>query len=274
MKDGGDQSDHIVSWTTGDRNDAQTNSEVRQQFIQDTSILGDALEITGVPKTYVIGNNLATATEEVSDTLYHKIVQCFNYARSVADGPEIVADVPPIADRIANLEAWYRRYFWGLMHTGLWIDSGPEHWVTVRDQERGLDVHSAIVNVLSAIFGPGVQTTRLITDSLTKLTDSANSQSPWFILFYSTSKSFNVPCCQISITTHNRNEPVTLHVLVFTLDVTQLDAQLLFFRWTAHHETFKYYMHTQRIDEQGLRTIDQTAAPIAERMGTLGPRRQ
>jgi hypothetical protein len=223
-------------------------------------VLGDALKIPGVNiDTYVIGQDLYIAAPSVSDDLEHKVAQCLTFAYD-ATHPKF---------HNADVETWYDNYFEALQHTGLWIPLGDESWATVNDSDVGVDVHETLVKLVSGLLGGTGDAIKLIGDSLTALKN--DTTSPWFTVFDLATRSIKVPSCQITVVTHEENQPVMLYILAFALEVSQLDGQLLFFRFSSHRETLKYRKHVQMIDQGGLDNIDKLAPAIAARIGTLGP---
>jgi hypothetical protein len=257
---------HADPIATADLEQPPTNVNASKNFIDTTAVVGDVLDIPHVPGAAVIGENL-TLFLDLSDDLLHKISQCFVYAAIVADGPDTIAGMSPSTDP----EEWYLRYFTALRNTGLWIQSVRPQWTTVSSAERGVDVHTAILNVIGGMFGGSAATMGVIKDALTQLTSSTNENSPWFTLFHGATKSFKIPSCQISIVTHDPGQPVTLTILVFALDIEHFDGQLLFFKFQSDQTTFKFARYQQSIDTEGLRNIDTLAGIITDRVGTVGP---
>lgn len=260
MDNGGGQTGRVDAPSNVGLNKSQPDIEASKRFIETNPVLGDALRLPGVPGGYVIGQNV-TIVQGLSPEPHEAVAQALAYANLYADG----------APTNADLQTWYRRYFQALQQTRLWIPAGPLSWATVSDTHAGLTVHSAILKVVEGFFAGTGAVVGPIKDSLTALTADPNSSASWFTLFDSASRRLNVPSCQITVVTHDANAPVRLYILVFALDVQQVNGQFLFFRFTSHHETFKFCSYRQEIDEGGLQGVLTVAPVIAARIGSLGP---
>ena len=62
-----------------------------------------------------------------------------------------------------------------------------------------------------------------------------------------------------------------LDLLVFALEVTHLDGQLLLFKFSSDQVKFKWCQYEQTIDDGGLRNINALAEAITDRVGAPGP---
>jgi len=194
----------------------------------------------------VVGGHVAEFSANVSPAVRAQVSDCLLFAQLAAD--QTCKDNP-------DLMAWYARYVEVLKKTG-WTAGGVE----LRDtsaSDDGVDVHQALIPVLTAMLGPAAAATSMVLSVLKGLQEM-NKDSPWITLFNRSSTHASGAKLQFGfVDAPEGGEEVVIRLLAVALDANKTVTQALFFRLTRH--------------DARLRTGDTTLGMTRSRLQTIAP---
>jgi hypothetical protein len=169
-----------------------------------------------------IGSQLAEFTPAVSPDTRNAVANTLLLAQLAAN---------KAASQATDVFTWYNT-FTGVLGSIGWQSQGIEFQVhTITD--RDLDVHKAIIPVITAMLGPAIAAASLVVEILKGL-ESMNSSSPWITLFSSQSKT--VTGAKFQLTYVDADTPggdPKISLVCFTIKADGAIDQVLFFKFTS-----------------------------------------
>lgn len=135
-----------------------------------------------------------------------------------------------VQNATGSAAAWREAYRNVLFSTG-WIFEGSS--VSLQEfKKSNLEVHKAIIPVLTAILGPAAGGAALVATIMNGLADM-NQDTPWITLFNRESRRASVNQFQVSyVEAPNGNAP-RMKLVFFELDATGVVTQILFFKLSS-----------------------------------------
>ena len=135
-----------------------------------------------------------------------------------------------VGDTAGTSAAWRESYQNVLFNTG-WTFEGSS--VGMQEiKENNLEVHKAIIPILTAVLGPAVTATALVTTVLNGLA-SMNQDTPWITLFNRESRRASVNQFQIGYVQAPGGAVPRMSTIFFELNVTGVVTQVLLFKFSS-----------------------------------------
>ena len=135
------------------------------------------------------------------------------------------------ADKAANgsshVEAWYERYRATLKGLG-WLETGMD-FQRREAADDGVDVHEAILPVLTAMLGPVAASTPLILSVLNGL-KQMDQDAPWLTLFNRATTHSRGAKFQMGYTS-SQDGRIRVHLMATAVEAAREVTQILFFKF-------------------------------------------
>lgn len=219
----------------------------------------EALRSPGTPPAFgtgkaavVVGDHVAEFSARVTAAQRSQVSDCLLFAQLAADHS---------TKGNPDLMAWYRRYVEVLRKTG-WTVGEAEMQDTLASDD-GLDVHQAIVPVLTAMLGPAAAAASMVITVLNGL-QAMNKDSPWITLFNRSSAHVSGAKLQFGfVDVPEAGGGVSIRLLAVALDASKTVTQVLFFRLARHEARLRTSENVLRITGP---VLDVVAADIAVRV--------
>ncbi len=193
----------------------------------------------------VVGSDIISFVQGVTPEQREDIVNSSLIAQLAAK--KKVADPQRIYD-------WYNAYFEVLTQIG-WViqDQG---FATYSESSEGFDAHEAILQVATALLGPGATALALVATTLNAL-KSMSADSPWITLFNRESQSANTARFQVTLAEQTKDNQFLVSLMAFGLEANKTLTQVLFFKITTSEASLKHYSGKVTIDTHVLSAIRQ-----------------
>lgn len=191
----------------------------------------------------VAGSGLVMAEEGVSAQTKEDIVNSTLLAQFAASGA--------VADR-SDVMAWYSQYFSALQRLG-WVMTS-QSFQEFRESGRTVEVHKAIIGVLTTALGPGATALAMAKSVLEGLSE-AGSDAGWIRLFDRQTASAKVARFQVVTAQASPGGLVNIGLFAFSVEAKQQVTQVLFFKFKKSDGSLKFGGGTASIDERLLGTV-------------------
>ena len=169
----------------------------------------------------------------------------FSFAQGVDAGVrEAISDSALLAQLVANKAQsadkapidWFQSYAQVLQNVGWVLQDGG--WTDYKTDGSALDVHKAILDVMTAALGPGAAALTIITSVVNAL-QSMTPDSPWLTLFERQKQSARIARFQIGLVGKDENDEVFVSLVACLVQADQDFTQVLFFKFKEATATFK-----------------------------------
>jgi hypothetical protein len=179
---------------------------------------GDQSEVVAV------GPQLAEFSRSFPQALRSMIANSLLLASLAADKATTAA-----GGQVSDVFAWHDAYSEVLRKIGWQVQQSES--LAQQVDARGLDVHQAIIPVLTAMLGPAVAATSMVISILNGLQDM-NPSSPWITLFDRSSKHSSGAKFQISYVDAAAQGDPQIALAAFSIEAERTITQVLFFKFS------------------------------------------
>jgi hypothetical protein len=150
---------------------------------------------------------------------------------------------------------WFDAYFGALANFG-WVTQQRDT-AAYEFKSDGLEVHKAIIDVVSAFLAPGSAALQLVVATLTAL-ESMNKDQPWITLFDRESQHAEVGRFQVTLVRNDKDLGLMVEALAFALNADSNITQILFFKLHKAHTKLRRSLGKLSINSDALRGIAPT----------------
>lgn len=199
----------------------------------------------------VVGDHVAEFSSSVEPGVRSQVSNCLLLAQLAADHATA---------GMADIMAWYRVYVQVLSKTG-WAIAGMD-LKTAKVTDEGLDVHQAIIPVLTAMLGPVAAAASMVVTVLEGL-QAVNKGIPWITLFNRSSMHASGAKLQFGFVDAPSGEDIAIKLLAVSLQAEKVVTQVLFFRLSRHDARLRTSQSDLTISHERLRII---APGVAQRV--------
>ncbi len=205
----------------------------------------DAIEVPAAPpalvdrtaQALVAGSGLVMAEDGVSALTKEDIVNSTLLAQFAAS--------TVVKDR-SEVIAWYGEYFSALQRLG-WVMTS-QSFEEFQQSGKTVEVHKAIMSVLTTALGPGATALAMAKSALDGLSE-AGSDAGWIRLFDRQATSAKVARFQIVTAQPTASGLVNLALFAFSVQARKEVTQVLFFKFKKSEGSLKFGGGTASIDE-------------------------
>lgn len=208
------------------------------------------IELPAVPtdsvataQALVAGSGLILAEDGVSAQVKQDITYCTLFAQFKATS---------VVSQSTDIIAWYDAYFSALQTLG-WVMTSQ----TFRDYSvsgQGIEVHKAILSVLTVALGPAAATLAVAKSVLEGL-EQVGSDNGWLTLFDQQTVHSKVASFQIVTAVPQPNGMVGLGLVAFSMKASGKVTQVLFFKLKKKKASLRYAGGTAAIEETVLALV-------------------
>jgi len=219
----------------------------------------DALVLPAVPpsladqsaQALVAGSGLVLAEEGVSPQVKQDITYCTLFAQFKASS---------VVSQSKDIMGWYDAYFSALQTLG-WVMTS-QTFREFSQSGKGLEVHKAILAVLTVALGPAAATLAVAKAVLDGL-EQMGSNNGWLTLFDQQSVHSKLASFQIVTAVPQPNGMVGLGLVAFSLEASDKVTQVLFFKLKKGTAALQYAGGTAAIEETVLAALRK---PLQDRL--------
>lgn len=204
------------------------------------------LEIT--EKAIAVGSQLMEFNKKIKANIKTTITDSMLFAQLVANKS---------AKKSGGDMGWYEFYVDALSRLG-WVVTDmkfTEHPV----KNQNLELHKAIIPVITAMLGPQAAAAAIILAVLNGLSEM-NKDRPWLTLFERESKRFDSRQFQVSYADVDGQGNPQMSLLCFILNATQKVTQILFFKFADSSAILRKTDTTLVISAQSLESVKKQLA--------------
>lgn len=213
--------------------------------------LTDAIEVPAAPpaledrtaQALVAGSGLLMAEEGVTGQSKEDIVNSTLLAQFAASKV-----VPDRSDVIA----WYSEYFSSLQRLG-WVMTS-QNFQELEQSGKTVEVHKAIISVLTTALGPGATALAMAKSVLDGLSEAGNDAG-WIRLFDRETVSAKVARFQVVTAQPAANGLVNIALFGFSVEAKKKVTQVLLFKFKKSDASLKFGGGTASIDERLLGSV-------------------
>lgn len=151
--------------------------------------------------------------------------------------------------------AWFDSYFGVLGNIG-WVTQARDT-ATYQIKSDGVEVHQAIIEVITALLGPNVAAVKLVELTLKSL-QSMNKDSPLITIFSRESQRANIGRVQFTTIRNDAQQGLLAETMAFGLSATESVMQILFFKLHQNRATLKRSLGTLSLNRPAIEALAPT----------------
>jgi hypothetical protein len=177
-----------------------------------------------------------------------------------AEFRQAISDSALLAQFIANATTpaqqdpigWFDAYFAALANFG-WVTQQRDT-AAYAFKSEGLEVHKAIIEVVSAFLAPGSAALALVVTTLNAL-QSMDRDSPLITLFDHESQHAEVGRFQVTLVRKDETQSLMVEAMAFALKADSDITQILFFKLHSAHTELRRSLGKLSINSDALKSI-------------------
>ncbi len=200
-------------------------------------------------QTVAVGSQIAEFASSVPADLRPQITNSFLLAQLAANKDH--------GGQAGEPRKWYERYVEVLANIG-WVIEGEDF----SKQEVGgsaIEVHKAIMPVLTVALGPAVAAAAMVTAVLKGLQEM-DKDTPWITLFDRESRRASANQFQVSYAEAPEGKAPRVSLAAFELNAKRSVTQVLFFKFSGSEATLEHVSSKLSMNESIFRTVQ----PVVE----------
>jgi hypothetical protein len=201
---------------------------------------------TGDGQALTIGAGMTEFSKDVPQTLRPAVSDSLLLAQLAADKATAGRDDP---------WAWFSNYNSVFRKIGWVCDSAEGAAQAFSD--INLELHQAIIPLLTAAFGPAVAATSLIITALTQL-QTMNKESPWITIFHRKSASVNAAKFGTSYVGLGIDGEAEIKTVFFGVEARQRITQVLFLNLSSGSARVKSATSNARLSAEMISRVEGT----------------
>lgn len=151
--------------------------------------------------------------------------------------------------------AWFDSYFGVLGNIG-WVTQARDT-ATYEIKSDGVEVHQAIIEVITALLGPNVEAVKLAELTLKSL-QSMTSDSPQITIFSRESQRANIGRVQFTTIRNDAQQGLLAETMAFGLSAKESVTQILLFKLHKSRATLRRSVGTMSLNRPAIETLAPT----------------